>query len=101
MSIICCIMLGCSKEELQQLTESLYQTAAEYGMEISFDKSKILVNSIKPRPSISTQMNGQTLEEVVQFKYLGSTQTKDGTSVKELKTRLAQAHLAMTRLAIP
>ena len=45
-------------------------------------------------------MNGQTLEEVDQFKYLGSTQTKDGTSVKEVKIRLAQAHSAMARLAI-
>ena len=45
-------------------------------------------------------VQGQTLEEVDQFKYLGSTQTKDGTSVKEVKIRLAQAHSAMTRLAI-
>ena len=37
-------------EELQQLTERQKKTAAGYGMEISFDKSKILVNSIKPRP---------------------------------------------------
>ena len=41
-------------------------------------------------------MNGQTLEEVDQFKYLGSTQTKDRISVKEVKIRLAQTHSAMT-----
>ena len=35
-----------------------------------------------------------------QFKYLGSTQTKDGTSIKEVKIILVQAHSAMTRLAI-
>ena len=64
-------------------------------MEISSDKSKILVNSIKPRPSTNIQVG-----EVDQFKYLGSTQTKDGISVKEVKIRLAQAHSAMTRLAI-
>ena len=29
-------------------------------------------------------MNGQTLEEVDQLKYLGSAQTKDGTSVKQV-----------------
>ena len=44
-------MLGSSKEELQQLTHRLEETAAEYGMEISSDNGKILVNSIKPRPS--------------------------------------------------
>ena len=59
---------------------------------ISSDKIKILVNSIKPTPSTNIQINGQTLEEVDQFKYLGSTQTKDGSSVKEVKIRLAQAH---------
>ena len=39
-------------------------------------------------------------EEVDQFKYLGSTRTEDGTSVKEVKIRLSQANSAMTRLAI-
>ena len=34
------------------------------------------------------------------FQILGSTQTKDGTSIKELKIRLAQAHSALTRLAM-
>ena len=42
----------------------------------------------------------QTLEEVDQSKYLGSAQTKDRTSVKDVKIRLAQAHSAMKRLAI-
>ena len=39
-------LLGCSEEELQQLTERLEKTAAGYGVEIISDKSKILVNSI-------------------------------------------------------
>jgi len=94
-------LLGNSEEELQQLTESLKKTAAKYGMEISSDQSKVLINSIKRRPPTNIQMNGQMLEEVDQFKYLGSTQTKDGTSVKEVQLRLAQAQSAMTRLAMP
>ena len=65
-------------------------------METTSEKSKILVNCIKPRPSTNIKMKGQTLEEVDQFSYLGSTQTKDGTSVKEVKIKLAQAHSAMT-----
>ena len=50
--------------------------------EISSDEGKILVNSIKPRPSTNIGMNGKVLE-VNQLKYLGSTQTKDATSLKE------------------
>ena len=41
-------------------------------------------------------MNGKTLEEVDQFKYLESTQTKDGTLIKEVKIRLVQAHAEIT-----
>ena len=83
-------VLGNSEEELQELTQRLEETAAEYGMEIGSDKSKVLVNNIKSRPCTNIQMNGHTLEEVDQFTYLGSTQTKDGASVKEVKIRLAQ-----------
>ena len=65
-------------------------------------KSKILLNSIKPRSFTNIPMNGKTLEEVDQLKYLGlgTTQTKDETSIKEVKIKLAPAHSAMTRLAI-
>ena len=69
-------------------------------MKTSIDKSKILVNSIKPRQSTSIWMNGKVLEEVDQFSYIGSTQTKDGTSLKSVKISLAQAHSAMTRLSV-
>ena len=66
-------LLGNIKEELQQVTQRLEETAAEYGMEISSNKSKILVNSIKSRSPTKIQMNGQTVEEVGQIKHLGST----------------------------
>ena len=72
-------------------------------MEISYDISKIskiLINNIKPRPSTNIRMDGKTLEEVDQFKNLESTETKDGTSKKEVKIKLAQALSSKTRLAI-
>ena len=69
-------------------------------MEIRTDKTKILVQSIKPRPSTNVRINGKVLDEMDQFKYLGSTQTKDGTSLKEVKIRLPQAHTTVTRLAV-
>ena len=68
-------------------------------MEIRSEKSNTPFNSIKPRPSTNMRMNGQMLVEVHPFKYLGYAQTKDGTSEKEVKIRLAEAHSAMTRLA--
>ena len=51
-----------------QLADRLEKAAAEYGMEISADKSKILVNSVKAMPSTDIRMNGKVLEEADQFK---------------------------------
>ena len=45
-------------------------------------------------------MNGQQLEEVDHFKYLGATLTKDGRSTTEIKIRLAQATSAMAKLTV-
>ena len=88
-------LLGGSEEELQQLTERLDKTAAGYGVEISYDKSKFIANSIMRGPSTSIWMDGKTMEEMDQFKYLGFTQTKDGASIKEVKINLPQEHSAI------
>ena len=53
--------------------------------------------SIQGHPSTNMWMNGKALEEVDQLKHLGSTQTKDGTSITEAKIRMVQAYSAMTR----
>ena len=45
-------------------------------------------------------MNGQDPEEVDSFKYIGSTLSKDGTSTKEIKIRIAVAMSVMIRLHI-
>ena len=42
-------------------------------------------------------MNWKSLKEVDRFEYLGSTQTKGGKSIKEVKIRLVQTYSAMTK----
>ena len=91
------LMAG-SNTELQDLTSRLEKRAGAYGMEVSSEKSKIMVNSANNTPA-QISMNGQQLEEVEAFKYLGSTLTKDGRSTVEIKTRLGIATSAMARLA--
>ena len=91
-------LLGGSETELQDLTTRLERAAGAHGMEISSEKSKVMVNSHNQQAATSIKLNGQELEEVDNFKYLGSTLTKDGSSTKEVKTRLSLAGSAMTRL---
>ena len=90
-------LMGGSEAELQELTNRLVNTAGAYGMEVSSEKSKVLVNSVRGTTA-QISMNGQQLEEVTTFKYLGATLTKDGRSTTEIKTRLAMATAAMAKL---
>ena len=88
-----------SESELQQLTTKLEESAGAYGMEISAEKSKVLVNNDRTTLKTEIQMNGEILEEVDNFKYLGAIINKEGNSTQEIKTRLAIAIAAMTKLS--
>ena len=91
-------LMGGSNQELQSLTDKLADRAGAYGMEVSTDKSKVMVNSINNNSRANITMNGQQLEEVDAFKYLGSTLTKDGRCATEIKIRIAIATSAMASL---
>ena len=85
-----------TEEELQELTTTLERRARAYGMEISAEKSKIMVNSIAPGSIIL--MNGERLEEVKSFKYLGSIISSEGDSTEEIRTRINLATSAIAKL---
>lgn len=91
------LMAG-SNNELQVLTTRLEESAGAYGMEVSHEKSKVLVNSMNDT-SADITMNGQKLEEVNSFKYLGATLSKDGSCTAEVRIRIAAAMAAMARLS--
>ena len=66
-------------------------------MEVSTEKSKIMTNILN-NISADMTMNGQKLEEVTSFKYLGATLCEDGTWSAEVRIRIAPAMAAMARL---
>ena len=66
-------------------------------MEVSTEKSTVMVNGTK-EISVNVTVNGQPLEEVTGFKYLGATLSKDGTCRAEIRIRIATATTAMARL---
>ena len=76
------LLLG--SEDFQRLTARLEKTAAGYGMEISSHKSKILVNSIQPRPCTNIWVTGKTLEEVNQFQYLCRIHTNQRRNINKV-----------------
>ena len=90
-------LIAGTEKELQERTTTLERRARVYGMEISAENSKIMVNSrIAPRTTIL--MNGECLEEVPSFKYLGSIISSEGNSTEEIRTQLNLATSAIARL---
>ncbi|WP_419598643.1 hypothetical protein, partial [Thiolapillus sp.] len=88
--------LAGEEEELANLVERLDKTSTAYGMEISAEKTKLMKNNTS---GINTEIkvNGQKLETVTNFKYLGSVITDEG-SKPEILCRIAQTTAALTRL---
>ena len=88
--------LAGEEEELANLVERLDKASTAYGKEISAEKTKLMTNNTS---GINTEIkvNGQKLETVTSFKYLGSVITDEG-SKPEILSRIAQATAALTRL---
>ena len=92
--------MGGSEAELQDFTIRLKRTAGAYGTEVGSEKSRVTVNIRTQQTTTSIILNGQKLEEVDSFKYLGSTLANYGSSTKEVKRKLSLSASAMTRLNV-
>ena len=93
-------LLASNHTQLQELTTRLEKAAREFGMEVSSEKSKIMVNSRSPSQHPPIIMNNTCLEEVATFKYLGSSLSVDGRSILNIKNRIALATAAMSNLQV-
>ena len=88
--------LAGEREELTKLVERLDKASSAFRMEIGAEKTKLMT---KNSSGINTEIkvNGQKLETVTSFKYLGSFITDEGSKPKIL-SRIVQATAALTRL---
>ena len=88
--------LAGEEEELAKLVEHLDKASTAYGMKISAEKTKLMTNNAS---GINTEIkvNGQKLQTVTSFKYLGSVLTDEGPKPEKL-SRIAQTTAALTRL---
>ena len=70
--------LAGEEEERENFVERLDKASTAYGMEISAEKSELMTNNSS---GINTEIkvNGQWLETVASFKYLGSVITDEGS----------------------
>ena len=60
-------------------------------MELNAKKTKIIVMEKQPGTEIAIRSNGIALEEVKQYKYLGTLITEDTKCLQEIKKRIGIA----------
>ena len=73
-----------SKEELRSLLMKLKVESENVGLKFSIQKTKIMASG----PITSLQIDGETMETVRDFIFLGSKITADGDCSHEIKRRL-------------
>ncbi len=68
-------------------------------MKINIKKTKAMVVSKKPNsPKINIAIDGEQIEQVAPYMYLGSLITEDGRSEKEIKRRIMIARTTFTNM---
>ena len=83
-----------SKEKLKSLLMKVKEESEKADLKLSIQKTKIIASG----PITSWQIDGETMERVIDFIFLGSNITADGTCSHEIKRRLLLGRKAMTSL---
>ena len=83
-----------SEEELKSLLMKVKEESEKVGLKLNIQKTKIMASG----PSISWQIDGETVETVTDFNLGGSKITADGDCSHEIKRCLLPGRKVMTNL---
>ena len=83
-----------SKEQQKSLLMKMKEKSEKADLKLSIQKTKIMASG----PITSGQIDGETMETVTDFLFLGSKITADGDCSHEIKRRLLLGRKAMTNL---
>ena len=77
------VLIADSEDKLQRLVQGLMQASGEHGLKLNTSKTKVMVIS-KGDEDVRTHINvnGEELEQVSRYNYLGSIVTRDGRCVR-------------------
>ena len=83
-----------SEEELKSLLMKVKEESEKVGFKLKIQKTKIMASG----PITSWEIDGETMETVADFIFLGSKITADGDCSHEIKRRLLLGRKVMTNL---
>ena len=83
-----------SEEELKSLLMKVKEESEKVGLKLKIQKTKIMASG----PTTSWEIDGETVETVSDFIFLGSKITADGDFIHEIKRCLLLGRKVMTNL---
>ena len=83
-----------SKEELKSLLMKVKEESEKVGLKLNIQKTKIMASS----PITSGEIDGETVETVSDFIFLGSKLTADGDLSHEIKRHLLLGRKVMSNI---
>ena len=83
-----------SEEELKSLLMKMKEESEKVGLKLNTQKTKIMASG----PIISWEIDGETVQTVADFIFVGSKITADGDCSHEIKRRLLLGRKVMTNL---
>ena len=86
--------MAASEEELKSLLMKVKEESEKVGLKLNIQKTKIMASG----PTTSWKIDGETVERVSDFIFLGSRITADGDCSHEIKRCLPLGRKAMTNV---
>ena len=86
-----------NEEELKSLLMKVKEESEKVGLKFNIQKTKIMASG----PITSWEMDGETVETMRDFIFLGSKITADGDCSHEIKRRLLVGRKVMANLLLP
>ena len=92
-------LMGETASDAQAILEATHQSSKKYGLEISREKTKVMLVA-KEHREITVSIDNHNLEQVSHFKYLGTEITQQNSSSTDIRCRTAQALAAANNLRV-
>ena len=89
------------RSELQRIKTRVNEAGNEFDMKMHVKKTQTMVISKKAVvPRVNIELDGQVIEQVSCFTYLGQTITEDGKRDEEIKRRIGLARSAFNSMRL-
>jgi hypothetical protein len=89
------VVIALDEDDSNYMMRKLTETYEKWGLKINFDKTKYLVIGGEGK---DMDVNGKTVKVCREFKYLGSVISAEGSSRKDINSRIIQGRQAVQKL---